>query len=100
MPTYDYRCTQCGHEFEAFQSITAPPKADCPVCGKPAKRLISTGVGIIFKGSGFYQTDYKQKDEKTKREGKKKVSKPATGSKTESTGDKKESIPNTQKTKD
>lgn len=100
MPTYDYRCTQCGHEFESFQAITAPAKADCPVCGKPAKRMISTGVGLIFKGSGFYQTDYKQKDEKTKRDGKKKDSKPATESKTETTGDKKESTPKTPKTKD
>jgi putative FmdB family regulatory protein len=100
MPTYDYRCPKCGRVFEVFQAITATAGAKCPDCGSPAKRMISTGVGLIFKGSGFYQTDYKQKDEKTKREGKKKNSKPATESKTETTVDKKESTPKTPKTKD
>lgn len=60
MPTYDYKCHACDHEFEMFQSITAPSVRKCPKCGKiKVKRLIGTGAGIIFKGSGFYQTDYR-----------------------------------------
>ncbi len=60
MPTYDYRCTACGHEFEAFQSMSAPVLKKCPKCGKAKlERLIGTGAGIIFKGSGFYETDYR-----------------------------------------
>ncbi|MFP4145777.1 MAG: FmdB family zinc ribbon protein [Phycisphaeraceae bacterium] len=60
MPTYDYRCDACGHEFEAFQSMSARPKKKCPECGKmKLNRLIGTGAGIIFKGSGFYETDYR-----------------------------------------
>ena len=60
MPTYDYVCDGCGDKFEEFQSITAPPLHKCPRCGKrKLKRLIGTGAGIIFKGSGFYETDYR-----------------------------------------
>ncbi len=60
MPTYDYRCRDCGHEFEQFQSITAAPLKKCPSCGRRTLcRLIGTGGGILFKGSGFYQTDYR-----------------------------------------
>ena len=60
MPTYDYECAACGHRFEKFQSITARPVRKCPACGKyRVKRLIGNGAGIIFKGSGFYQTDYR-----------------------------------------
>lgn len=60
MPTYDYECTACHHKFEHFQSITAPPLRKCPECGKnQLKRLIGTGGGVIFKGSGFYSTDYR-----------------------------------------
>lgn len=60
MPTYDYRCEACDHEFEEFQSMTAKPLRKCPECGKPKlKRLIGTGAGVIFKGSGFYETDYR-----------------------------------------
>lgn len=60
MPTYDYECDECGHTFEKFQSIKAPSIRKCPVCGKlSVRRLIGTGAGIIFKGSGFYQTDYR-----------------------------------------
>src|SRR5262245_1869658 len=61
MPTYDYKCAACGHCFEAFQSITAKALDKCPECGrKRLERLIGAGAGVIFKGSGFYQTDYKQ----------------------------------------
>lgn len=60
MPTYEYVCAQCGHELEEFQSITAKPLRKCPQCKKLSlKRLIGTGAGIIFKGSGFYETDYR-----------------------------------------
>jgi putative FmdB family regulatory protein len=57
MPTYEYRCPN-GHTFEKFQKISDKPKARCPTCGKPAERLISGGAGLVFKGSGFYITDY------------------------------------------
>jgi putative FmdB family regulatory protein len=60
MPTYDYGCTKCGHEFEEFQSITAPPLETCPQCGGKVQRRINGGAGLIFKGSGFYLTDYKK----------------------------------------
>ena len=61
MPTYDYRCDACGHEFDAFQSITDGALRKCPKCGKQKlRRLIGAGAGIIFKGSGFYETDYKR----------------------------------------
>ncbi len=60
MPTYGYVCNNCHHEFDAFQSITAKPLRECPACGKNAlRRLIGTGAGIIFTGSGFYCTDYR-----------------------------------------
>lgn len=60
MPTYEYSCEACKHRFETFQSITAKSMRKCPACGKlKLKRLIGTGAGIIFKGSGFYETDYR-----------------------------------------
>ena len=61
MPTYDYKCTECNHAFEMYQPMIADPITDCPQCGGVVKRLIGTGAGPIFKGSGFYQTDYKNK---------------------------------------
>ena len=60
MPTYEYECTKCGYVFEEFQSITADPLSECPKCGHAIRRLISAGLGIIFKGSGFYTTDNKK----------------------------------------
>jgi putative FmdB family regulatory protein len=57
MPTYEYICT-AGHAFEAFQKISERPKSKCPKCGKAASRKISGGAGLVFKGSGFYITDY------------------------------------------
>lgn len=65
MPTYEYQCSACDHEWEEFQSITADPTKKCPDCGKKkAERIISAGGGIIFKGSGFYQTDYRSESYK------------------------------------
>lgn len=60
MPTYGYRCPTCGHEYEKLQKITDDTRAKCPRCGKRGKRLISGGAGVVFKGSGFYETDYKR----------------------------------------
>jgi putative FmdB family regulatory protein len=61
MPTYDYKCKECGHTFEEFQSMKADLLTICPSCGKPALvRLMSSGTGLVFKGSGFYLTDYKK----------------------------------------
>lgn len=65
MPTYDYVCEQCEHAFEEFQSITAKPLRKCPECGKNRlRRLIGTGGGVIFKGAGFYETDYRSESYK------------------------------------
>ena len=65
MPTYDYECKQCGNTFEVFQSISAPPEKVCPKCHGEVRRLIGTGAGIIFKGSGFYATDYRSNSYKS-----------------------------------
>jgi putative FmdB family regulatory protein len=82
MPTYDYVCRQCGHEFEQSQSITAQPLRTCPACGKRAlQRLIGAGGGIIFKGSGFYQTDYRSESYKKAAEAEAKPASSATDSK-------------------
>ena len=65
MPTYDYECDACGHEFELFQSITASVKRKCPECSKlKLRRLFGTGAAIVFKGSGFYETDYRSESYK------------------------------------
>jgi len=67
MPTYEYQCDACGNKFEKFQSITSAPIKKCPKCGKnKVRRLISTGAGLIFKGSGFYITDYRSDSYKEK----------------------------------
>jgi putative FmdB family regulatory protein len=61
MPTYEYECDACGHAFERLQSMSEPAVRKCPKCGKlKVRRLISGGAGVIFKGSGFYETDYKR----------------------------------------
>lgn len=66
MPTYEYACQACGHKFEEFQSITAKPIRKCPKCSKlKVQRLISAGAGVIFKGSGFYETDYRSESYKS-----------------------------------
>jgi putative FmdB family regulatory protein len=59
MPTYEYRCPACQHEFEKLQNMSDEPGAACPECGAPAERLLSGGAGLLFKGSGFYITDYR-----------------------------------------
>tara|TARA_B100000579_G_scaffold433321_1_gene451849 strand:- start:150 stop:449 length:300 start_codon:yes stop_codon:yes gene_type:complete len=69
MPTYDYQCKECGHAFELFQQMSDSIKKKCPQCSKlKLKRLIGSGAGVMFKGSGFYETDYRsasyQKDKK------------------------------------
>lgn len=65
MPTYDYKCNACSHRFEQFQSMKDKPLRKCPECGKSAlERLIGTGGAIIFKGGGFYQTDYRSESYK------------------------------------
>ena len=70
MPTYDYQCKKCGHAFEVFQSMTEKPLKICPECKGPVKRLIGSGAGLIFKGSGFYITDYKKKESPSESKGK------------------------------
>ena len=73
MPTYGYICEKCGYEFDEFQSITAKPLRKCPECGRNSlKRLIGAGAGFIFKGSGFYQTDYRSEGYKKAAEKEKK----------------------------
>ena len=70
MPTYDYKCQACGHTWEMFQSMNDTPTKSCPKCKKrKAKRLLGLGAGIIFKGTGFYETDYKTKSGSEKKEG-------------------------------
>lgn len=83
MPTYEYVCTKCEHEMEAFQSMKDDPLKKCPACNKSAlKRKVGGGAGLIFKGSGFYITDYKKKsgsksEGETKSAAKSSESKPA-----------------------
>ena len=72
MPTYEYECQKCGHRFELFQSIKDPPRKRCPKCRGKVRRLLGTGAGMIFKGSGFYITDYRSrsyKEQKKKESG-------------------------------
>lgn len=75
MPTYDYQCDACGHEFELFQSISDPVKRKCPECSKlKLRRLFGTGAAVVFKGSGFYETDYRSESYKKAAEKDKKSS--------------------------
>ncbi|MBN1826292.1 MAG: zinc ribbon domain-containing protein [Candidatus Eisenbacteria bacterium] len=78
MPTYEYECTKCGHRFERFQSMNDEPVKRCPKCRCKVRRILSGGAGILFKGSGFYQTDYRSAEyKKREREEKKTPVKPA-----------------------
>ena len=77
MPTYDYRCKTCGHNWEEFQRITAEATRKCPECGKlKAERVIGPGAGVLFRGSGFYETDYRSEGYKKAAEADKKSSEP------------------------
>ncbi|HEX41074.1 MAG TPA: zinc ribbon domain-containing protein [Phycisphaerales bacterium] len=85
MPTYEYRCENCGHELEIFQSIRDRALRKCPQCGKNGlRRLIGTGAGVIFKGSGFYQTDYRSESYKAGEKQAKDGGKPADAKKGDS----------------
>ena len=64
MPTYEYKCRDCGEKFDEFQSITDPPVSKCSSCGGPVDRVISGGSGMLFKGKGFYKTDYRSESYK------------------------------------
>jgi putative FmdB family regulatory protein len=92
MPTYDYVCKSCGHRFEQYQSMTEAALVKCPECGRSAlERLIGSGAGILFKGSGFYETDYKRaaapaKSDKSDKSDK--ADKPAPGPSGPAAGDK------------
>lgn len=79
MPTYDYKCKACGHTWELFQSMSAKHEKVCPECGrKTAERLIGTGAALLFKGSGFYETDYRSEGYKKSAEADKKSSSEST----------------------
>ena len=87
MPTYEYLCNNCGHAFEKFQSITAAPVRKCPECGKmKVRRLIGCGAGIIFKGSGFYETDYRSEGYKKAAKSEKETAAPSKGDGSKSEG--------------
>ena len=99
MPTYDYQCKKCDHAWEMFQSITAKPIRKCPECGKlSAKRVIGPGAGVIFKGSGFYQTDYRSDSYKKGADAAKKATESA--SKSDSGSDSKSSSKSESKSSD
>jgi len=89
MPTYDYYCESCDHEMEAFHSMSAEPLKDCPACGRPdLKRRIGTGAGLLFKGSGFYQTDYRSESYQKGAKAESSSAKPAEKSSGSSSADK------------
>jgi len=88
MPTYDYECDDCGHSFELFQSITESKKRKCPECKKPKlRRLFGTGAAVVFKGSGFYQTDYRSESYKKGAAAEKKATEGSSGSEGKSSGE-------------
>lgn len=97
MPTYEYRCPN-GHEFERFQKITAEPGAACPTCGEMGERLVSGGMGFLFKGDGFYSTDYRS--ESYKREASKDTETATSAKKVESSGGSSETASGSGKKKD
>ena len=89
MPTYDYECKGCGHRFQEFQRITADPLTDCPECkASTLKRLIGAGGGVIFKGSGFYVTDYGRSGQSSDKGTGGKSESSSSGTSSESGGDK------------
>lgn len=91
MPTYDYQCGACEHTWEEFQSMSAKPIRKCPACGRlKAKRIIGPGAGFIFKGSGFYLTDYRSESYKSGAEADRKTQQPASSEKSKSASPKPE----------
>lgn len=85
MPTYDYQCDNCDHKFELFQPITEAVKRKCPECGKlKLRRLFGTGAAVVFKGSGFYETDYRSESYKKGAEAEKKARENKSSDKSES----------------
>jgi len=101
MPTYEYECTRCGHRFERFQSMTDEPVKRCPKCRCKVKRILSGGAGFIFKGSGFYITDYRSADYKKKANDEKRAaSSEGKKGKSEGTGEKGEKGKKEKKGKD
>ena len=99
MPTYDYECDACGHAFELFQGINDPVKKRCPECKKSKlRRLFGTGAAIVFKGSGFYQTDYRSDSYKKGAEEAKKASDKSSDSKKKGDGKKNASSASNKKT--
>lgn len=100
MPTYDYQCDACQHEFELFQSINDSTKRKCPECGRmKLRRLFGTGAAIMFKGSGFYQTDYRSDSYKKAAEKDKKASEAKTESSSDASSKKGDSKPKSDSAK-
>ena len=94
MPTYEYACSKCGHHFEKFQSMRDEPLRKCPKCKKAAlKRLVGGGAGLIFKGSGFYITDYKKKGSGKAEGGEGKTSGESKGGEAKAAGEAKPAAP-------
>jgi putative FmdB family regulatory protein len=88
MPTYEYICDACEHTFDEFQSITAEPLKKCPKCGKrKLRRAFGTGAAVLFRGSGFYQTDYRSESYKAGAKAEQDATKPADKAATNGTGD-------------
>lgn len=87
MPTYEYVCNGCAHQFDELQSFSDPPLTKCPKCGKKKlRRLFGTGAAVLFKGSGFYQTDYRSESYKSGEKKESEVAKPAEATPTEANG--------------
>lgn len=95
MPTYTYECKKCGQEFDRFHGMSAKPRVKCEACGGACKRLLGSGSGIIFKGSGFYETDYKTKTGKKPDAAESKSSDAKSSTSTKDTGSKKDSSKST-----
>jgi putative FmdB family regulatory protein len=87
MPTYEYHCDGCEHHFDEFQSITEPPLTKCPQCHKrKLRRIFGTGAAVLFKGAGFYQTDYRSESYKAAAKADQEAGKPATADKAATNG--------------
>jgi putative FmdB family regulatory protein len=94
MPTYDYVCQACNHSFDEFQTMTEPPLKKCPKCGKnKLQRLFGTGAAVLFKGSGFYETDYRSESYKAAAKAEKETATPAGTDKKESSANGKSDTP-------